>query len=542
MSRKYSAVLSAAISSLKAHFALSLFTLVSVGLSIVSAIIPPLILEKIINSISSGEGITLSHAILYFLSILLDGVLEGLENSTLLILGEKITHFLRSTLSKKITRLEASTLLEIKGGEAVERLISDVDTLETLFTDGIISLVRDALRIISLLWVIALLNKGLFLILLFILPLLLFYTRRVQKKTLEAEKENRKALEKEYSEVPEAISNIRTIHNLSLYSYMENKYLKSLKNSYAAVEKTNYYDSIYSPVILMVNALTVALVMAFSSSGNATVLSLFGMSVGTAVAVINYIAKIFTPLESMGMEIESIQSALSGIERIDDFLRLKERKIPSALLINPSGDVEISNMSFSYGSRNIFNNFSLSIKNGERVIITGRTGKGKSTLFKLLLGLYEPVEGSVTIGGIRASDIPDSERRKTIVAVEQEYKMLGGRIIDEITLHDDSIRAEDVERALLLVGLKDKVMSFKNGIYTISEESLFSLGEWQLIAIARAVVTTPKILLLDEITASLDSETERRVLSAIERVAEGRTVISISHRLYRAVEARIIEI
>ncbi len=540
MHKKYSSVSSIVLFALKEHILLTLVTLLCVILSIVSAIIPPLILERIINIISSGEAVTLFYALLYFLSLLIDGILDAAENSTLLILGEKITHCLRSSLSKKLTHLEASELSSLRGGEAVERLISDVDTLESLFTSGIVSLISDALKIISLLTVIAVKNVGLSIVLLFVLPLLALYTRHVQKRTLKAEEENRTALEDQYGEVPEAMENIRTIHNLSLYRYMEEKYSRSLKKSYKALEKSNFYDAVYSPVILIVNAITVAIVMLFSSSGNTVVLSLFGMSLGTAVAVINYISRIFTPLESLGMEIESIQSAMSGIKRVDDFLSKKERIIPPPLPSIPSPDIIFSNISFGYGEKKVFNNFSLSIKKGEKVIITGRTGKGKTTLFKLLLGLYEPDDGTITIDGVKPSDIPDEMRRRVIGVVEQDIKRLGGRLIDEITLYDDSITVEDVENALDMVGLKEKVLSLEKGLYTQSEDSLFSLGEWQLISCARAVVTNPEILLLDEMTSSLDSETERRVLEAIERLSKGRTVISISHRLYNSKGYRIV--
>lgn len=322
---------------------------------------------------------------------------------------------------------------------------------------------------------------------------------------------------------------------------MERRYDRSIGESYAAVEKTNFYDAIYSPVVLILDAAVVGLVMLLSATGNATVLQLFGMSVGTAVTMIDYISRIFTPIETLGMEIQTIQSAMAGVRRIDAFLAQPERDIPAQRSC-PRGDVELSHVTFGYDQRTVLSDLSFTVKAGEQVTLVGRTGAGKSTVFRLLLGLYHPQEGSLTIGGVDVSQIPDQERRKCIGCVEQHFSRVPGTVLEQITLSDPQITREMAETAAKLAGLDTVIRSFPQGYDTPCTDSMFSQGEWQLLSIARAAAADPGVLLLDEITANLDADTEARVMEALRRASEGRTVLSISHRIYESLGGRVIEI
>ena len=396
----------------------------------------------------------------------------------------------------------------------------------------------DACRIISILVVIRFQNRGLAIVLLVLLPFLFCFTRHVQKNMLAAQIENRKAVGRASGHVPETLHNIRTIHCLGKEKYMEKRYDTYINESYRAMEKTNFYDAVYSPVILITNAVVVAVVMLLSASGNTTVLTLFGMSAGTAVAVINYISQIFTPVESLGMEIQTIQSALAGIHRINEFFALEENPdtVPThepKTITARSGSVpfvEFRDVTFGYDTRVVLDHLSFKVMDGDQVTLTGRTGAGKSTIFKLLLGLYKPQSGEVLIHGVPAADIRDDERRRLFGCVEQTFHMVPGTVRDQITLYDSTISDEAVHTAAELTGLKDTIESMEKGYDTRCTDDLFSQGQWQLLSIARAAAAAPSMLLFDEITANLDAETERAVLSALKRVAENRTVISISHR------------
>ena len=331
----------------------------------------------------------------------------------LTVFGQKMTHALRSRMMEKFTTLTTENLTKQEPGKLVSRFIGDVDTVEDLFTSGIISMFADVCKIISIVVVIGFRNRGLALILIIVLPILFIFTRYVQKNTLEAEIRNRKAVARASGHVPETLHNIRTIHCLGKERYMAKRYDAYINESYRALEKTNFYDSIYSPVILILNALVVATVMVLSASGNPKVLALFGMSAGTAVAVMNYISQIFSPVESLGMEIQTIQSALAGIHRINEFLELEEME-PNAenhpLTSNGTPMISFERVTFGYDEQPVLKDLTFSVAEGEQVTLTGRTGAGKSTIFKLLLGLYEPAEGTVRIGGIPAGRISGSEK------------------------------------------------------------------------------------------------------------------------------------
>lgn len=552
----------------KGLFAAILF---AVAGAIISALIPPLVLARIIDGITAGDEVSALFLLLYFLLLALTGFLEAAREGLLTVFGQKMTHALRSSLMEKFGRLTSDNVNRQEPGMLVSRFVGDVDTVENLFTSGIVSMFADACKIISILAVIWFRNRGLTFVLLVLLPFLFWFTRHVQKNMLSAQIENRRAVGRASGHVPETLHNIRTIHCLKKEAYMEEQYDIYIGQSYQAMERTNFYDAIYSPVILILNAVVVAVVMLLSASGNKNVLMLFGMSAGTAVAVINYISQIFTPVESLGMEIQTIQSAIAGIHRINEFFALEERTenpawqmkqvdtdrteendmsewkeaVKEMSRLRPTGQplpfVEFKDVTFGYDEHTVLRHLSFSVMDGEQVTLAGRTGAGKSTILRLLLGLYEPQSGAVLIHGVPAVAVPDEERRRLFGYVEQSFHMVPGTVRDQITLYDATISDEAAQIAARLTGLDEAIRALEKGYDTICTPELFSQGQWQLLSIARAAAANPHMLLLDEITANLDAETEAAVLDALERVANHRTVISISHRT-SARMGRVIQI
>lgn len=556
--------------------------------AILLSLVPPMILARIIDGLTTQRMAGFAWIVAYFGLLALTGLMESAREGLLIIFGQKMTHTLRSGLMEKLIHLKADDLSRQEPGSVVSRFVGDVDTVENLFASGIVSMFADVCRIVSILVVIWFKNRGLSMILLILLPFLLVFTRYVQKNMLISQLQNRKAVSRASGHVPETLRNIRTIHCLSKESYMERKYDEYIGDSYRAMERTNFYDAVYSPVVLILNAIVVACVMLLSASGSPRVLTLFGMSAGTAVAVMNYISQIFTPVESLGMEIQTIQSAVAGIRRINEFLSIEElpereelpsmedlsgkeelpkreelpeleelsekeelpkreelpeveefskkeqipegNRFPEKRKENGEAFVEFRDVTFGYDERKILKQLSFQVKQGERVTLMGRTGAGKSTILKLLLGLYEPQEGEVRIQGIAASNIPDGDKRRIFGYVEQSFHMVPGSVKDQITLFDPVITDQAVKNVASLTGLQDTIEALPDGYDTICTPELFSQGQWQLLFIARAAVASPRLLLLDEITANLDAETEKEVLQALKRVSGERTVISISHR------------
>ena len=518
--------------TVKRQKTLSFGILAAVIGAIVTDLLPPLILGKIIDTITAGKAVTFAMIVLYFALLALTGFAEAAREGMLTVFGQKITHALRSSLMGKFVNLTADEINRQEPGTLVSRFVGDVDTVENLFTSGIISMFADACKIISILVVVWFQNKGLMLVLLVVLPVLFAYTRHVQKNMLTAQIENRRAVGRASGHVPETLHNIRTIHCLKKEKYMEKRYDQYIGESYQAMERTNFYDAIYSPIVLILNAVVVAVVMLFSATGNQKVLVFFGMSAGMTVAVMNYISQIFTPVESLGMEIQTIQSAIAGIHRINEFFTLEEKKESEEQEKASQEDtfVTFEDVTFGYDEQVVLDHMSFQVNTGEQVTLAGRTGAGKSTIMKLLLGLYEPQLGKVLIDGVPVTKVSEQERRSLYGYVEQIFHMVPGTVRDQITLYDETITDEQVRKVAGLTGLAETIEEMEDGYDTVCIPELFSQGQWQLLSIARAAVTEPKLLLLDEITANLDADTEKAVMTALKRVAENRTVISISHR------------
>ena len=567
--------------AVRRHLFLAALILLSTAVSVITALIPPVILGRVVDRLSRAQGISLLMIFSYFGLILISGVFESGRESLLVIFGQKVTHTLRSALCAKLKRLPADCFVKTQPGVTASRFVGDVDTVEELFTSGIISMFADLCKVISLFVMIFLRSKGLALVLVFVLPLIFVFTRAVQKRMLRAQIDNRTAQGRVTAMVPETIHSIRTIHTLGCEGFMRERYSRGVLQSYQAVEKTNFYDAVYSPVINIISAAVIALIYLLAASGSHSVQAFFGMSVGGAVTIVSWVSQIFAPLDSIGMEIQTIQSAAAGVHRIDEFLAQPERpakeEVPQAAagtaenagvtdagmaraatgaaaaeMPAPEADagagkntaaILLSHVTFRYADgEDVLRDLSLRVNKGERVYLSGRTGAGKSTIFKLILGLYPANEGQVLVNGQDAYRIPDSAHRKIFGYVEQRFRMVPGNIRDQITLFDPSVTQEMVCAAAKTVGLDSVIEKLEKGYDTPCREDLFSQGQWQLLSIARAVAADPEILLLDEITANLDAETELTVLHALSRAAANRTVLSISHRLYEEEGNREIRI
>lgn len=553
-SKAHHEILTAVGSICTQNLLLPIALVITVVGAVVTALVPPLILEKIVDELTAGNPMPIVQAFSYFGVVALAGLLESTRESLLIVFGQKLTHGLRSQMCEKLSHLSADMLSKMDAGTIASRFVGDVDTLETLFTSGIISMFADACTMIGIYAVLWQKNRGLAITLLAILPLIALFTRHVQKKMLAAQMDSRKAAARTSGLVPEAIHCIRMIHVFGKEGFMRKRYDRTLQEGYAAMERTNFYDALYSPVILITDALVTGIVMLLSASSGPEVRMFFGMSVGTAVAVISYISRIFSPIESIGMEIQTIQEALAGAKRVGEFLELPTRletsveageKVmtelgkASAGTASPVACISLEDVSFGYEEEKmVLEHLSFEIKTGEQVTMTGRTGAGKSTIFKLLLGLYRPQKGCVKIYGQDAYLLPDSIRRRLFGCVEQSFKRVPGTVLEQITLSDPTISREDAVEAAKLAGLHEVIAGMEQGYDTPCTDALFSQGQWQLLSIARAVAAKPSILLLDEITANLDVGTEQEVLYALRRAGENRTVVSISHRLYEKMGGR----
>ncbi len=522
------------INTVKNNKGLIALLLVLVAAATISNIVPPLIMKQLIdyNFTLKTEDKLIFTAVIYIMVIFASGIVNFLKEAVLTVLGQNITKDIRLLMMEKLEKISASYFSRNESGQIASRLINDVDAVSSMFTSGIAGMAIDLFKIIGVLISVFYLSRGLGIIALVLLPAIYFITRFFQKKMLGAQIENRKQVGEVNNHIAESFKNIFMIKSFSKESYMEGKYGIILENNYETLEKVNFYDSIFSPIIRIIRAAVIAFVAVMSSKE----LDYLGISVGMAAASIDLISSLFTPVENLGMELQSIQKSLSGVKRVDEFLGededIKENIDVFNLDIN-SVDIRFNNVSFAYEKgKKVLKDINVQVNPCEKVTFTGRTGVGKSTLFKLVVGLLKPTEGSITINGTDVFQIPNKDKRKIFGYVEQNFHMIKGTVADQVSLGDCDITMDQIKNALNMVGLLEYVEGFEQGCSTIVQnDNIFSQGQRQLLSIARALVNNPPILILDEITANLDQVTEEKIVSVLEKAGENRTILTISHRL-----------
>lgn len=505
---------------------------------VITSLVPPQILKHIVDNSLVPKKIDklLSLAIAYISAVLFIGVFDFIKEALLTVLGQKITKEIRIEMMKKLEKVNAMFFSKNESGAVVSRFTNDVDAINSIFTSGIVGMMIDCFKIIGIIISIWMFSSRLGMITLLLLPIIYVVNRLFQKKMLKAQIENRVLVGKVNNHISESLKNVQMIKAYSKENYMEKKYIKYLLSNYRTIEKVNFYDSVFPPIIQVTRAVVIGIIVILSSKQ----LNYLGISLGMVAASIELISNLFAPIESLGMELQNIQHAVSGIYRVNEFysepedlLKNNELKIEDIIPNREEVRVAFNDVTFHYDEDNeVLKNISLKIAPQNKVTFVGRTGVGKSTLFKLVMGLLKPSCGSITINGVDVYSIPNSLKRKIFGYVNQSFHIIKGTVAEQISLKDESITREQIEKAIEFVGLKDYIEALENGYDTkINGENIFSQGQKQLLAIARAIVTNPPILLLDEITANLDSITEEKIVNVLQKASNYHTILSISHRL-----------
>ncbi len=520
---------------MREHALLTVALIAVIVASIVLALLPPYILGLIVDELVAKNASVLTLAILYVAAVFGQGLAGSGQEAAIAVFGQKVTHKLRSAMAAKLDRLPAAYFHEHDAGAVSARIVNDVDAIEALFASGIVGMITDVFQVIGIVIAIFLESTGLGILVLIALPVVALWTRWIQKTTREARRDARSAIARESAQIPETLRCLRMVQLMGAERFMEGRYGKAVDDGFAAQTRSNFCDAVYSPVVISLSSLVIALMMGLAGSGGAWA-AFFGVSVGGAVTAINYVGNVFTPISDIGMEIQSIQDAGAAISRIGELLEAPEEKLPEKTgAEDRQAAVALSHVTFGYKKdAPVLEDFSLSVAPGERVTLMGRTGAGKSTVLNLVMGLYQPDRGTVSVFGEPAGSFAADERRKTLGYVEQGFRRIQGTVLDELTLGDPRVTEEQAKAALEHVGLWESVLALPEGLATPCTQGTFSEGQFQLLGIARAIVFDPPLLLLDEVTSHLDPATEAQVLSALDAAAEGRTTISVSHRLAAA--------
>lgn len=512
-------------------FTLLLFLLLfaSILLSLLPAQLLRYIVDDILKPLDSSKIALV--AFVYFGLIIAVNLVEMAKEVSFVWIGQSLTQTICHEMMKKLSRVQTSYFTLTDPALISSYFLNDAQTISTVFSSGVIALVVNCFKIAGIVVSIALFSKTLAAVLIILLPALMLFTRMVQKKMLKVQMKSRLYISDMMKIIHDSVSNALIMKAFHTQKYHYDKFEKKLNAAFENNEKINFYDSLYSPLSQIIKAMVIVLIVFMASE----YISFSSLTMGMCAAAIELITALFSPIESLGMELQSIQQAMSGIRRIEDFYQIKEELSErdltyEKLFQNEKVELVFEHVSFSYDEgAEVLRDVSFVCTNKKRNVVVGRTGVGKSTIFHLIMGFYQPTKGRITLNGYDPFKIKREDMRRIFGLADQNFVFISGNIADQITLKDPAYRRQDVEKVMKLCSLHEKVLSFEKGYDTRADESLFSKGECQLLSIARALLADPKILLLDEMGANLDALSEARMLALIDAVSQNRLVLSITH-------------
>ena len=450
------------------------------------------------------------------------------------LLGQKVVFDIRTKLFSKIISFKMSYYNKSSVGRLVTRTVNDMETIASIFSQGLFMIVADLILMFSVLSVMLILSLKLSLIIFLVLPFILVATRLFQMAMKVAFNQVRNEVANLNSFVQERLSGIKEIQifNRQLIEY--NNFKKINERHKQAWLKTVWYNSIFFPISEISTSITVGLIVWYAGFNNIAVEN--SISLGTIFLFIQLSQMLFRPLRQIADKFNTLQMGMVAANRVFKILDIEEfvndfGKIKSKSI---KGDILFDKVNFGYDKDNIIiKNLSLKIKKGERIAIVGPTGSGKSTIIKLILRFFELNSGKINIDDVNIKDYSLKNLRSQISLVSQDIFLFADSIYNNISLFNKEISDKDVEAAANEIGILDFINNLPGGFnYNVKERGvMLSEGQRQLISFLRAYVSNPKILILDEATSSIDSRTEQLIQYATNKIIEGKTSIIIAHRL-----------
>lgn len=448
-------------------------------------------------------------------------------------LGQKVIRDLRVQLFKKIIFFRMSYFDKTAVGRLVTRAVSDIETIASIFSQGLFMIIADLLKMVLVIGVMIYVDWRLTLIVFSILPIILYATRLFQKSMKKAFEEVRLQVANLNSFVQERLSGMKIVQIFHREKIEYDQFVAINEKHKKAWLKTVWFNSIFFPVAEISSSVTIGLLVWY---GGLNVISGGGVSLGTIFLFIQMSQMLFRPLRQIADKFNTLQMGMVAADRIFKILET-ESSIENTGTKSPEtleGAISFDQLHFSYvQGEEVLHGISLDIKAGETVAIVGATGAGKSTIINLLSRFYEYETGDITIDSISIKDFELNALRKHVAVVLQDVFLFADSLFNNITLFDPEISREDVADAAKKIGVHDFIESLPGGYdYNVKERGvMLSSGQRQLIAFLRAYITQPAILVLDEATSSVDSYTEEVIQKAIDTLTEGKTSIVIAHRL-----------
>ena len=456
------------------------------------------------------------------------------------LLGQKVVYDLRTKLFKTIINFKMSYYDKSSVGRLVTRTVSDMETIASIFSQGLFMIFADLILMFSVLIVMIVLSVQLSLIILIILPFVVLATRLFQRAMKVAFNEVRNEVANLNSFVQERLSGIKEIQIFNRQKIESENFKKINERHKKAWLKTVWYNSIFFPIAEISISVSVGLIVWYAGS-NIIQLENF-VSLGTIFLFIQLSQMLFRPLRQIADKFNTLQMGMVAAKRVFEILDSDHNISDKGTLKNEeiNGDIKFEKVYFSYvKNNNVLNDINLTIKKGEKIAIVGATGSGKSTIIKLILRLYDLENGVIKINNKNIKNYKISDLRSSISLVNQDIFLFADSIFNNITLFNEKISKKEVEEAAKNIGVLEFINKLPGGLnYNVKERGvMLSEGQRQIISFLRAYVSNPNILILDEATSSIDSKTEELIQFATNKLIQDKTSIIIAHRLSTIISA-----
>ncbi len=515
-------------------FSISVATFLTILISVLSAVRPRLTPIAIDDKIANNDIPGLQIIIIILIGTLfIQAGVQYLNAYLTSWIGQKIVFDLRKKLYSHVMNLNLKYFDNTPIGRIVTRVTNDIDVLYEVFSSGLVAVFGDIFTIIWILYFMFTLDVSLALVTMSVLPLLIYATSVFRKKARDSYRKIRVLVAKMNSFIQEHITGISVVQ-LFVKEKDTIKDFEKINRAHTEQNKRGIrYYAIFFPVVEFIGALSIALVIWY---GGGQVVQR-SISVGVLISFIQYIEMFFRPIRDLAEKYNILQTAMASSERIFELLDKKSDIVDSkspVIIKEFKGNIEFKNVSFAYNENEyVLRNVSFKINEGERVAFVGATGAGKSTIINLLCRFYDVIDGEITIDGINIKKIRQEDLRRNIAVVLQDVFLFSGDIRYNINLGENTISDKKILEAVSSIGLDKFINSLPDNIsHRIYERgTTLSTGQKQLISFARALAFDPKILVLDEATSSVDTETELLIQKAILKLISGRTSIIIAHRL-----------
>ena len=456
------------------------------------------------------------------------------------LLGQKVVYDIRTKLFKTIINFKMSYYDKSSVGRLVTRTVSDMETIASIFSQGLFMIFADLILMFSVLIVMIVLSIQLSLIIFIILPFVVVATRLFQRAMKVAFNEVRNEVANLNSFVQERLSGIKEIQIFNRQKIESENFKKINERHKKAWLKTVWYNSIFFPIAEISISISVGLIVWYAGS-NIIQLENF-VSLGTIFLFIQLSQMLFRPLRQIADKFNTLQMGMVAAKRVFEILDSDYNINDKGTLKNEeiNGDIKFEKVYFSYvKNNNVLNNINLTIKKGEKIAIVGATGSGKSTIIKLILRLYDLENGEIKINNKNIKNYKLSDLRSSISLVNQDIFLFADSIFKNITLFNEKISKKEVEEAAKNIGVLEFINKLPGGLnYNVKERGvMLSEGQRQIISFLRAYVSKPNILILDEATSSIDSQTEELIQFATNKLIQNKTSIIIAHRLSTIISA-----